>query len=143
MLSDWFHREYFEIVQDVMKPLAQGGNPRPSSDNNLINGKMNFDCATVAAGDKTKCTNGAGISKFKFTPGKTHRLRIINGGADAIQRFSIDGHNMTVIANDMVPIVGLHFPSSSPKLTFLETIHHKRHNPRRWPTRRCFGNSIL
>ena len=105
-LTDYYHKEYFEIVKSVVIPLSQGGNPAPSSDNNLINGKMDFDCSTVAAGDTTKCTSNAGISKFKFTTGKTHRLRLINAGAEGIQRFSIDGHNMTVIANDFVPIVG-------------------------------------
>lgn len=102
MMNDWYHGEYYEILKSVMKP---GGNPRPTSDNNLINGKMNFDCSTKAAGDNSKCTNGAGISKFKFTQGKTHRLRLINAGSEGIQRFSIDGHNMTIIAQDFVPIV--------------------------------------
>ncbi|KAH6665370.1 Cupredoxin [Halenospora varia] len=101
MMNDWYHGEYYEILKSVMKP---GGNPRPTSDNNLINGKMNFDCSTKAAGDNSKCTNGAGISKFKFTQGKTHRLRLINAGSEGIQRFSIDGHNMTIIAQDFVPI---------------------------------------
>lgn len=104
-LTDYYHGEYFDILKTLMKPLAEGGNPAPSSENNLINGKMNFDCSTKAAGDNTKCTNGAGISQFKFTTGKTHRLRLINAGAEAIQRFTIDGHSMTVIANDFVPIV--------------------------------------
>src|SRR4051812_621837 len=114
-----------------MKPLAQGGNPAPSSDNNLINGKMDFDCATVAAGGKTKCTNNAGISKFKFTTGKTHRLRLINAGAEGIQRFSIDGHDMTVIANDFVPIVSssTHEIPVSP-LTSIETIYNQSSHPR-------------
>lgn len=104
-LTDYYHREYFDIVQEIMAPLNAGGNPRPASDNNLINGKGNFNCSSVAAGDTTKCTNNAGIAQFKFTTGKTHRLRLINAGAEGIQRFSIDGHNMTVIANDFVPIV--------------------------------------
>lgn len=103
-LTDYYHRDYFEIVKDTVKPLADGGNPAPSSDNNLINGKMNFDCSTVAAGDTTSCTNNAGVSKFEFTTGKIHRLRLINAGAEGIQRFSIDGHTMTVMANDFVPI---------------------------------------
>jgi FtsP/CotA-like multicopper oxidase with cupredoxin domain len=77
---------------------------RPYSDNNLINGKMNFDCGTVAAGDTTKCNSNAGLAKFRFTWGKVHRLRLINAGAEGMQRFSIDGHMMTVIANDFVPI---------------------------------------
>ncbi len=46
----------------------------------------------------------APLSKFRFTKGKTHRLRLINAGAEGIQRFSIDNHVLTVIANDFVPV---------------------------------------
>ncbi|KAI8243845.1 oxidoreductase [Colletotrichum sp. SAR 10_96] len=100
-LSDWYHKQYFDIIEDILTPNASG---LVFSDNNLISGKGNFNCSTVAAGDKTKCTNNAGISKFKFQTGKTHRLRLINSGAEGTQRFSIDGHTMTVIANDFVPV---------------------------------------
>ncbi|KAK5991165.1 oxidoreductase ptaK [Cladobotryum mycophilum] len=100
MLSDWYHEEYFDIVKKIMAP-----NGRPvNSDNNLINGKMNFDCATVAAGDTTPCANNAGISKFTFQRNKTHLLRLVNMGAEAIQRFSIDGHKLTVVSNDFVDV---------------------------------------
>ncbi|CZS91847.1 related to laccase precursor [Rhynchosporium agropyri] len=100
-ITDWFHASYDDIITEILRP---GGNPRVSADNNLINGKGNFDCTTKAKGDLTKCTNNAGFSKFKFTSGKTHRLRLINAGADSLQRFSIDGHTMTVIENDYVAI---------------------------------------
>lgn len=100
MLSDWYHPSYMKLVEQTMTP----GQPPVFSDNNLINGKMNFDCTKVAQGDTSKCTSNAGISKFKFTTGKTHRLRLINTGSEAVQRFSIDGHNMTVIANDFVEV---------------------------------------
>jgi FtsP/CotA-like multicopper oxidase with cupredoxin domain len=110
LLTDWYHGEYFDILESVMGP---GGNPQPFSDNNLINGKMDFDCSTVASGDTAPCTNGAGLSKFQFTTGKTHRLRLINAGAEAIQRFSIDGHQLTVIANDYVPIVSSHISATT------------------------------
>ncbi|KAL8779317.1 MAG: hypothetical protein Q9213_006997 [Squamulea squamosa] len=50
------------------------------------------------------CTPNAGISKFNFTSGKTHRLRLINAGAEGMQRFSIDNHTMKVIAQDFVPV---------------------------------------
>ncbi len=63
-LTDYYHTEYFQIVQNIMEPNR---NPKPASNNNLINGKMNFDCTTNAAGDNGSCTNNAGISKFKFT----------------------------------------------------------------------------
>ncbi|KAK3372370.1 multicopper like protein [Podospora didyma] len=101
ILSDWYHLAYFDIIKGILLP---GGNPRVFSDNNLINGKMNFDCSTVAAGDNTPCTNNAGLSKFKLQTGKKHRLRLINSGADGVQRFSIDGHTMTVIAEDLTPV---------------------------------------
>ena len=99
MLSDWYHEEYFSIVKKVVGLPSQ---PVQFSDNNLINGKMNFDCSKAPAG--VSCTPNAGIAKFKFTQGKIHRLRLINPGSEGIQRFRIDNHTMTVIANDFVPV---------------------------------------
>ncbi|KAI0384307.1 putative multicopper oxidase [Hypomontagnella monticulosa] len=101
MVNDWWHKDYYAVVQEVM---GSGFSGQTYSDNNMINGKMNFDCSTRASGDETECTNDAGLSKFTFTPGKTHRIRFINSGAEGTQRISIDEHNMTVIANDFVPI---------------------------------------
>jgi hypothetical protein len=109
ILSDYYHKDYFTIVEEVVGGGSLS-NPRPASDNNLINGKMNFDCSTVVAGDKTPCVDNAGISTFTFTTGKTHRLRLVNTGSEGIQRFSIDQHNLTVITNDFTPIVR-HTPS--------------------------------
>lgn len=63
---------------------------------------MNYDCSLAPNG--TRCTSNAGLAKFKFQTGKKHRLRLINAGAAGNQAFSIDGHIMTVIANDFVPI---------------------------------------
>ncbi len=98
-VTDYYHRDYFDIMEDVMgTDLTK---IRPASDNNLINGKMNFDCSNTTS---AKCTNNAGLAKFKFTSGKTHRLRLINTGSAAIQKFSIDSHEMTVIANDFTPV---------------------------------------
>jgi len=100
MLNDWYHAGYFSLVEGTM------GNPfmLALSNNNLINGKMNYPCPAQNTSTMT-CTPNAGISKFKFTSGKKHRLRLINSGAEAMQKFSIDGHKFTVIANDFVPIV--------------------------------------
>ena len=127
MLNDWFHTDYFSLVEQVMALPPQ---PPPFSDNNLINGKMNYDCSLITNGQACKSTlspspcvqithvtpyicgdakcyagtPNAGISKFNFQTGKTHRLRLINAGSEGIQRFTIDNHTMTVIANDFVPI---------------------------------------
>ncbi|KAL9128562.1 MAG: hypothetical protein Q9175_007502 [Cornicularia normoerica] len=102
LLSDWYHQTYEQIVEEVM---ASPPNPLPPfSDSNLINGKMSFNCAQLT-NKSQQCTSNAGLSKFKFHSGKRHRLRLINSGAEGIQRFTIDGHNMTIFANDFVPVV--------------------------------------
>ena len=100
VLSDWYHKDYETLVAQTMAPSASP--PLLSSDSNLINGKMNYDCSQAPLG--SKCTNNAGVSKFNFTAGRTHRLRLINAGAEGYQQFSIDGHEMTVIANDFVQV---------------------------------------
>jgi FtsP/CotA-like multicopper oxidase with cupredoxin domain len=74
MLSDLYHVPYLQTVNYTV----MGGPPRPppniTSDNNLINGKMDFNCSTVAPGDKTPCVSNAGMSEFKFTTGKVRKL---------------------------------------------------------------------
>lgn len=88
----------------------------PLSDNGLINGRGRFNCSTPSYSNSTDwlgsyfdsnltwtCVEAAQRSKFRFHSGKTHRLRLINHGADGIQKISIDNHTMTVIATDFVP----------------------------------------
>ncbi|KAL9093271.1 MAG: hypothetical protein Q9165_004012 [Trypethelium subeluteriae] len=99
LLTDWYHGEYFSLVEELMAKNVNETVP-PFSDNNLINGKMNYDCSLTTG----PCTPNAGISKFYFQTGKTHRLRLINAGTQGTQQFTIDGHTMTVIANDFVPV---------------------------------------
>jgi hypothetical protein len=64
----------------------------PTADNGLINGTM-------------VSTFGGSYSRTTLTPGRKHRLRIINTAVDGHFQFSLDGHTMTVIAADFVPIV--------------------------------------
>lgn len=99
MISDWYHSPYYSLVEQVMAPASENL-PPPPSNNNLINGKMNYPCASTTQ----SCTPNAGISKFSFVSGKKYRLRLINASGEAVQKFTIDGHNMTVFANDFVQI---------------------------------------
>ena len=106
-LNDYYHKDYFTLLEGVIgTDLANENAVRPPSDNNLINGKMDFACG-IGAGNGTtgSCINNSGLSRFSFTSGKKHRMRLINSGIQAIQKFSIDNHNMTVIANDFIPVV--------------------------------------
>ena len=93
-INDWYHADYFSLVEVTMA----GG--LPLADNILINGKMNYPCENTTA----VCEPNAGISKFRFTPGKKYKMRLINPSAEALLKFSIDGHQMTVISNDFIAI---------------------------------------
>ncbi|MCJ1286660.1 hypothetical protein MMC26_006006 [Xylographa opegraphella] len=99
-LTDYFHKDYFEIVKDIESTNQTKW--LQYSDNNLINGKMKYNCSN--ANDEQPCVDDAPLAQFRFQKGKTHRLRLINAGAAGQQFFSIDDHEMTVIANDYVPL---------------------------------------
>jgi hypothetical protein len=71
-------------------------------DNNLINGRNDFDCSLGEQG--RACQPNATLSKFEFQAGKRHLLRLINAGGSVNQKFSIDGHTLIVVANDFVQV---------------------------------------
>jgi len=100
LLSDYYYQDYYSIVEDVMG--TDLSKVSPFSDNNLINGKGITNCTQVS---NSTCTPNAGLARFQFQQGRTHRLRLINAGAEAIQKFSIDNHILTVMAIDFVPIL--------------------------------------
>ncbi|KAK5137833.1 hypothetical protein LTR08_006601 [Meristemomyces frigidus] len=102
MLSDWFHDYYDNLVMDIFY-ATETCDPHcpPMSNNMLINGKNSYPCNETTL----TCTPNAGTAQFKFETGKRHRLRLINHAAEGIIFFSIDGYEMTVIANDFVPVV--------------------------------------
>ncbi|KUJ13615.1 uncharacterized protein LY89DRAFT_709299 [Mollisia scopiformis] len=102
-VTDYYHQDYFSIVEDLFS--SDFGVVAVPGDNSFINGRNPFNCSTKAINDTTPCFNNAPRSKFKFTAGKKHRLRLINAGASALQKFSIDGHNLTIIANDFTPVI--------------------------------------
>ncbi|CAD6444610.1 1e835798-3258-4733-9ec6-1570fbb8ce24 [Sclerotinia trifoliorum] len=101
MLSDYIHESYRSMIEGVAEKVPNGP-VFPNVDNNLINGKGNYNCDSTMGGT---CTSGAGLSKFKFVKGKKHRLRLINAGSAGTQKFSIDGHQLQVTAVDYVPII--------------------------------------
>jgi FtsP/CotA-like multicopper oxidase with cupredoxin domain len=115
MISDWFHVPYFSIVADAVGTDLSV--IPPVSDNILINGRANHDCTQRTYDNSSQwlasnlesnitwtCVDDAPLSKFKFESGKTHRLRLSNIGADGLMKFQIDGHTMTIIAVDFVPV---------------------------------------
>jgi FtsP/CotA-like multicopper oxidase with cupredoxin domain len=85
LLTDYYHGSIYDIW------YKERANGPQTSDNGLINGK--------------NMLNGSGsFSEFTFTPGKRHRLTIVNTAVDALFKFSIDQHNFTVQGADFIPI---------------------------------------
>ncbi|KAF2839969.1 multicopper oxidase [Patellaria atrata CBS 101060] len=71
-------------------------NAAPPQENGLINGNNTY-----------QFPNGTVVGKraeIVFEPGKTHLLRLVNSAIEAQFNFTIEGHEMTVIAADFVPI---------------------------------------
>ncbi|KAL3423691.1 multicopper oxidase [Phlyctema vagabunda] len=95
-LQDWGHRSVFQLWD-----TAKLGGP-PELENGLINGNNTFDCSTST---DENCVGGGIKTTFNFEAGKKYRMRLINAAVDGHFQFSIDGHSLTVIANDLVPIV--------------------------------------
>ncbi|KAF2154467.1 multicopper oxidase [Myriangium duriaei CBS 260.36] len=100
LLSDWFHDYYVNLVRQVFVASEVGPIFPPMADNMLIQGKSDYPCNATTL----KCTPDAGFAEFKFQSGKKHLLRLVNTAAEAIIFFSIDNHNITVIANDFVAV---------------------------------------
>ncbi|KAG8161366.1 hypothetical protein KVR01_009630 [Diaporthe batatas] len=94
LLQDWSHKTAFALWD-----TAKQGAP-PTLDNGLINGTNTYNCTSLDT-----CTGIVG-RKFeaRFEAGKKYRIRLINGAIDGHFQFSIDGHSLLVIANDLVPI---------------------------------------
>ncbi|KAK8034508.1 multicopper oxidase [Apiospora rasikravindrae] len=91
MISDWVHETAFlafeaEMTQDV-------NDLPPATDSMLVNGIGHFNGSTDGPYYETV-----------FTPGKNHTLKLINGASGTSFNFRIDGHNLTVIANDLVAV---------------------------------------
>lgn len=95
-LSDWSH-----IPADALWDTAKLGGP-PTLENTLINGTNTFDCSTST---DANCVGGGKKWETTFVSGTKYLIRLVNSAVDAHMQFSIDGHTLTVIATDFVPIV--------------------------------------
>ncbi|KAK6834539.1 hypothetical protein PG987_009233 [Apiospora arundinis] len=92
MISDWVHENAFVAYEKEMTKNAT--DPPPATDSVLVNGIGHFN----GSADPPYYYNTT------FTPGKKHVLKLINGAVATSFTFRIDHHNLTVIANDLVPV---------------------------------------
>jgi hypothetical protein len=95
-LSDWSHKPIAELWDTVRKKGA------PSLENGLINGTNTYDCS---ASTDPKCVGNGKKFERTFEAGRKYRIGLVNVATNGHFQFSIDAHNLTVISNDLVPIV--------------------------------------
>ncbi|KAI1082137.1 laccase 2 [Whalleya microplaca] len=96
ILQDWSHVSPFAMWWYSRLPSGP-----PSLASSLINGKNVFECTDSS---DPSCIGNGTRSEWHFEKGKRYLMRIINTGLYSSFRFAIDGHNLTLIASDFVPI---------------------------------------
>ncbi|RYP82667.1 hypothetical protein DL769_001574 [Monosporascus sp. CRB-8-3] len=112
MMNHWWHENCFTVVEEVMAPGfpgpdALGQQPDLRADElplreGAVAGGNNGTATTNNNNTTTTCTDNAGLSKFRFQSSNRHRLRFVNSGSKDVQRVSLDGHAVTVMAQDFV-----------------------------------------
>jgi FtsP/CotA-like multicopper oxidase with cupredoxin domain len=75
-------------------------------DSVLVNGHGHYNCSGTPGND---CPGS--YWETGFTSGKKHRIQLVNTGFNYPLIFSIDDHNLTVIANDLVAVEPFTVPS--------------------------------
>ncbi|KAF2674276.1 laccase [Microthyrium microscopicum] len=91
-VTDWMSNKTMFQFLSISNSSLQTGQGPPPGDNILINGT------------NVNAQGGGKYGQVTLTPGKKHRLRIINTSVEAAIRVSLDGHPFQVITNDFVPI---------------------------------------
>ena len=94
VLQDWSHATV-DSMYDAAEDATTGG-PR-TMDNGLINGQNTW-------GNGTNSTGSRFVLDTQFISGQSYLLRIVNTAIQSTYKFYIDGHSMTVISTDFVPI---------------------------------------
>ncbi|KAI0601470.1 laccase [Biscogniauxia sp. FL1348] len=99
VITDWYRNSAFQLERS--SELTTNQLP-PVSSNILFNGS-NINPDTSISGGQ--------YNRVSLTPGKKHRLRIINTSVENAFTVSLVGHNFTVIETDFVPVTPQVMPS--------------------------------
>ncbi|KAK7973066.1 hypothetical protein PG988_007200, partial [Apiospora saccharicola] len=101
VIMDWPHVTAWETWKTYQNRVAL---VQPVAVNGLISGKNPYDCR---GSHDLACVGGnqtAGRFEVRFKKGLKYRFRIIGAQSDGYMKFAIDGHQLTVIAADLVPL---------------------------------------
>ncbi|AEO64812.1 multicopper like protein [Thermothielavioides terrestris NRRL 8126] len=102
LLTDWIHDSAYNGFSTMEIPGKAF-----YVDSILVNGHGHFNCSPALSDND--CAGS--YWETSFVPGKKHRMQLVNTGFNYPIIFSIDQHNLTVIANDLVAIEPFTVPS--------------------------------
>jgi FtsP/CotA-like multicopper oxidase with cupredoxin domain len=95
LISDWYHADAFSLYHLEVEKTP------PAPDSNIMDGKGVYLCDPKI---DNRCTGQQPRAETIFKQGKTYKLSIVNTAAATQFTFWIDGHNLTVVETDLVPI---------------------------------------
>lgn len=113
ILTDWYHRSSHDIDAELKGKVWKSSIFFPDYESGLINGKSIFNCSYFLGisplwinADKNllKCEKGQ-YYNLEVEISKTYRIRILNAASGFTLRFSIDNHNLTIVAIDGIDII--------------------------------------
>lgn len=93
-LGPYVVSDYYNVTADVGMLMAEMASKLPPHSNNVLFNGQNINPSG----------SGGSYNKITLTPGKKHRLRIINTSVENHFTLSMVGHDFKVIATDMVPV---------------------------------------
>ena len=96
MISDWYHTDVFGL--DWGQGLYPFQNKIPPA--TIFNGNGVFYCTSH---NVTTCGKNE-LFEVLFHEGTKYKLAVVGAASQIAYRFWIDGHSLTVIEADMVPI---------------------------------------
>ncbi|EGG08312.1 multi-copper oxidase laccase-like protein [Melampsora larici-populina 98AG31] len=104
--TDWYHDRMSTVMLNaLMSPQRYRGSwAAPSPNSALVNGIGYFHCAYAEEG--SVCEQSNIKLELKVAPNEKTRLRLIDGAAHAMFRFSADGHPLTIIEADATGVKG-------------------------------------
>ncbi len=105
VVNDAYQADSFNVAAIARSKAGPPGGDQgsePTPDYGMINGLGFANCGLAPNGTVCISDEPRGKSAYNFTvpANKRIRMRVINGGSLATFRFSVDGHNMTVIEAD-------------------------------------------
>ncbi|PWY97404.1 hypothetical protein BCV70DRAFT_219514 [Testicularia cyperi] len=109
VLNDAYQADSFTVAAIAKSKAGPPGGEQgdePTPDYAMINGLGFANCGLAPNGTACVSDQAAGESAYNFTvpANKRVRMRVINAGSLATFRFSVDGHNMTVIEADATEV---------------------------------------